>query len=388
MNIAILIPELGGGGAERVAQRLGKYYTEQGDHVFYFLLDTHQRRVLDVAGEIIDTGLPSCISNVDNGYRQVLLRLFVNASKIRALKRKYNIDTAISFMEECNYLNILSQRGEKVIVRICTILSRRDDLNDYVCDRKIIRFFYSMPCQIVVMSRYAVRDMIWNYHIRRRKLTLIPNGCDTHIQAESKPAQYGEHCVLAVGRLDPVKRHDRLIRAFSYTVSKVEDAELVIVGAGANERYLKSLCQIYGIETKVHFTGFRHDVANYFAISKVFVMCSVVEGFPNSMIEAMACGVPVISTNSPGGCGDILGKKIRHAGYWMCRYGILTPEMPGERVNPRDEICREERILGKAMADMLMNHNMRDKYQKASRARAEYYNEEKVYKMWDRIVRR
>ena len=388
MNIAILIPELGGGGAEKVAQRLGKYYTRQGDRVFYFLLDTHQRRVYSVPGKIIHTGLPSCVQEAAFGQKSVLLRLFANALVIRSLKKRYHIHTAVSFMEECNYLNILSQRGENVIVRICTILSRRNDLNACLCDRKIVRFFYSLPCRIVVMSRFAIYDMVCNYHISRKKLTLIPKGCESGIQAAEKPAVHGGHYVLAVGRLDPVKQHDRLIRAFSHTVSKVPDAVLVIVGTGDKERYLKRLCRIYGLEGSVQFAGFRKDVAAYFAMAQVFVMSSVVEGFPNSMIEAMACGVPVVSTDSPGGCRDIIGRKIRHKGYWMCRYGILTPEMPAGRVNPQAEICREERILGQAVADMLRKDSMRRNYQKASRTRADFYCEDKIFKMWDRMIRR
>lgn len=388
MNIAIIIPELGGGGAEKVAQQLGKYYLNQGHKVYYFVLDTHQKRMLSVKGEIINTGLTSCTADVHHGIREVIWRLLVGSRKIYALKKQYKIDASISFMEECNYLNILSQRGEKVIVRICTILSQREDLNPYLCNEKMIRFFYSLPCRIVVMSRYAINDMVKYYHISRKKIMLIPNATDGYLcERNENTLLYGKHCVIAVGRLDPVKQHDRLIRAFTCVADKVPDAELIIVGTGANERYLKGLCRKYCLEDKVHFLGFQRDVARFLSMSKVFVMSSVVEGFPNSMIEAMSCGIPVVSVDCPGGCADILGKKIKRYGYWMCRYGILTPGMPKRKVCPTEELTKEERLLGEAITELLINENMQREYSAASRVRAEMYQIDKVFKKWDRIIR-
>lgn len=389
MNIAIMIPELGGGGAEKVAQRLGRHYKDQGNQVYYFVLDTHQRRVFSVEGEIVNTGLTSCIVDVNHGIREVIWRLLVSSNKIRALKRHYKIDASISFMEECNYLNILSQRGEKVIVRVCTILSQREDLNPYLCSEKMISFFYSLPCRIVVLSRYAVEEMTQHYHISGKKLTLIPNMSDGNLfKKDQNSTLYGKHCIVAVGRLDPVKQQERLIRAFSYVVDKVTDAELLIVGTGPNERYLKGLCRKYKIEDKVHFLGFQRDVAKFLCMSKVFVMSSVVEGFPNSMIEAMSCGIPVVSVDCPGGCADILGEKIQRCGYWMCRYGILTPRMPRERVKTNEDITKEESILGRAIVEILTNEKLQRKYSIASQVRADMYRADKVIKKWDRIVRR
>ena len=118
MNIAILIPALGGGGAERIAQKLGDHYVDAGDNVYYFLLNDHGRTAYDVKGQIVNTGVIPPSSVYSGGMRGFLCRMLQASFEIRDLKRKYRIDAAISFMEECNYLNILSQRGERVIVRI------------------------------------------------------------------------------------------------------------------------------------------------------------------------------------------------------------------------------------------------------------------------------
>lgn len=385
MNIAMMIPELGGGGAEKVAQQLGSHFVSRGDHVYYFLLDTHMRRVFSVEGQIVQTGVAPCTAK---GMKSVFCRLLAGAHKIRALKKQYKIDVSISFMEECNYLNILSQRGEKVIASIHTILSQRRDLNPWMCSRTMVHRLYSLPCKIVVMSRYAVKEMISVYQISERKIIQIPNTTD--FEPQKKPASArGNHCVISVARLEPVKQHDRILRAFSYVVEQVEDARLLFVGAGPNERYLKSLCRRYGIAGHVEFTGFQKDIKPYLAMASVFAAASVVEGFPVSTVEAMTCGVPIVTTDSPGGYADILGKRLQlEQGYWLCQYGILTPRMPAERLRPEEPLTEEELILGKALTAMLKEESLWSRYVTASGERAKAYNKEKIFKQWDRIVQK
>ena len=140
-----------------------------------------------------------------------------------------------------------------------------------------------------------------------------------------------------------LSKHDRILRAFSYVVEQVEGARLLLVGAGPNERYLKSLCRRYGIADRVEFMGFQKDIKPYLAMASVFVAASVVEGFPVSTVEAMTCGVPIVTTDSPGGYADILGKRLQlEQGYWFCQYGILTPRMPAERLCPEEPLTEEE----------------------------------------------
>jgi len=385
LNIAIIIPELGGGGAEKVAQQLGAHFVSRGNHVYYFILDTHMKRVYSVKGEIIQTGLVPCAMQA-RGMKDIFFRLLAGAHRLRAMKKQYKIDVSISFMEECNYLNILSQRGEKVIVRICTILSQREDLNPWLCNKKVVHSLYSLPCKIVVMSRYAKNDMVSTYHILGKKIVQIPNAIDEEPQGKTEAAR-GNNYVVVVGRLDPVKQHDRILRAFSHVVEQVKDVRLLLVGTGSNERYLKGLCRKYDIMEHVEFLGFQRDVKPYLELASVFVMASAVEGFPNSMIEAMASGVPIVTTDSPGGCSDILGEKIHfEQGYWCCQYGIITPGMPKKRLNPEESLVEEERILGKALTAVLKDEDLRNRYAAASVERAKMYSGERIYSQWDRLI--
>ena len=127
---------------------------------------------------------------------------------MRKWKQKYCIDVAISFMEEFNYLNILSKGKEKVITRICTILSQRDELKGILYHRNMVRFFYNFSDKVIVMSDYAKEDMHVNYGISYKKLKKIPNPA---IRYDKEPTEagweYGDQSIICVGRLEHVKQH-------------------------------------------------------------------------------------------------------------------------------------------------------------------------------------
>ena len=108
MNIALLIPTLSGGGAERVAQIIGDYYVEKGNNVYYFLSGTSAEQVYPVKGQVIQTGIKCCLQNNVYGDIQILPKLVKSSLLMRKWKKKYKIDVALSFMEErkSNYQNL------------------------------------------------------------------------------------------------------------------------------------------------------------------------------------------------------------------------------------------------------------------------------------------
>lgn len=389
MNIAILIPTLTGGGAERVAQVIGNYYAERGNKVYYFIADTDIRQAYPVKGEVVQTGIKSCMSGTASDILR-MIKLFLSSLRIRKLKIKYRIEVAISFMEEFNYLNVLSKGREKVIVRICTILSR-EDLKGFLYKRKIVRFFYSKADKVIVMSCYALNEMRCHYGISKKKLVKIPNPIMDFRESERNAVlwEFGTKAVLCVGRLEPVKQQERIIRAFSYVVQKENQARLVILGKGCQLGYLQRLCEKYKIEGKVIFEGFTNELPYFYHNARVFVMASKAEGFPNSMIEAMSYGVPIVTTDSLGACGEIVGKekaagKVDEISY--CRYGILTPDIQSEKLKVNSELTEQEILLGKAMLEVLTNDKIYERYHMQSYKRADMFRTDKVMKKWEEII--
>lgn len=390
MNIAIIIRSLGGGGAERVAQILGDYYVEKGDNVYYFLGDTPVKQAYSVKGKIINTGIKSCVSNNFFGDTQALIKLVKASFMMRKYKRKYKIDVAISFIEESNYLNVLSRGREKVITRVCIILSKCAACSGIFYNKNIVKFFYNMSDKIVVLCDDAINDMNKNYHIPIKKMVKIPNPVlEQPFCASEIDWKYGDKVIVAVGRLAQQKQHDRIIRAFSYVYEHDQEARLLILGEGPLEEYLKNLCERYHLKDKVIFAGFKSNIGDYLRKSQMFVMASESEGMPNSMLEAMAHGLPVVTTDTPGACAEILGKpgisgKCRDIEH--CTYGILTPYITGS-VRIGSPLEREEILLGEAMLELISDEEKRKKYSERSFKRASMYNLEKIMKKWNRLVK-
>jgi glycosyltransferase involved in cell wall biosynthesis len=121
--------------------------------------------------------------------------------------------------------------------------------------------------------------------------------------------------ILGVGRLVPAKGFDTLIRAFAL-VQRQREAKLVILGEGPLRPDLLKLTEELGVAERVAFPGFDKNPFRYMARCSVFVLSSRFEGLPGALIQAMACGAPVVSTDCPAGPGEIIDPD---------RDGVLVP---------------------------------------------------------------
>ena len=128
--------------------------------------------------------------------------------------------------------------------------------------------------------------------------------------------------VLAAGRLEPQKDHATLIRAFSL-VGQHRDLRLVVLGEGSQRRNLVNLTHELGVADRVDLPGFHANPFAFMAKSRLFVVSSTQEGMPNVLIQAMACGTPVVSTDCPSGPREVL-----EDGKW----GRLVPVGDPERL--------------------------------------------------------
>jgi glycosyltransferase involved in cell wall biosynthesis len=147
---------------------------------------------------------------------------------------------------------------------------------------------------------------------------VIPNGIDTELFAPDPVAgarirdEWGispkSFVVGHVGRLDPIKDHELLLAAFSRFAAMQSDARLVCVGAGSVPRRdtLLGVASHAGIRDRVHFVGARNDLRAVYSAFDVLALTSRLEGFPNVVAEAMACGIPAVVTPA-GASADIVG---------------------------------------------------------------------------------
>jgi sugar transferase (PEP-CTERM/EpsH1 system associated) len=173
--------------------------------------------------------------------------------------------------------------------------------------RRIRRLLAPLVTQFVTVSKDLGRWLVDDVGVPARKVTAICNGVDTQrFQARDRQAarralsiQDGSVVIGSVGRLDPVKDHAGLIHAFA-GVSDDPRAVLLIAGEGPVRRELEMLIEACGLVGRVHLLGERGDVPRILAALDVFVLSSVGEGIANTILEAMATGLPVVATRVGG----------------------------------------------------------------------------------------
>jgi len=146
--------------------------------------------------------------------------------------------------------------------------------------------------------------------IYNRDITIVPNGIDLKEYTSELPVQNVERAekrILFVGRLHPVKGTQYLLGAMSIVHRELREAKLILVGDGEEREHLETLTDNLGIRECVEFAGrVPHErVKDYMNQAEVFVLSSLSEGFPVTILEAMACGLPVVATRV-GGIPDII----------------------------------------------------------------------------------
>jgi glycosyltransferase involved in cell wall biosynthesis len=180
--------------------------------------------------------------------------------------------------------------------------------------RLLQRFLFNrVNINLCVSSQ--LRDHIAQvFGVRKDRFLPIINGVDTN-RFKPNPAlrerlrqELGLDAAFvigSVGRLVPVKDYDTLIRAVALLSRRQHCFRLVLVGGGPEEQKLKSLVQEQGVEERVLFMGRRNDIAELMNIFDVFVLTSLTEGLSNTLLEAMATGLPVVAT-AVGGNPEIV----------------------------------------------------------------------------------
>lgn len=383
-NIAILLPVLYGGGAERVASILSTYLSEKGYQIYIF---TKKITVNDYnfSGKIIK--LPTFNKDIymQNKDTQILWQIAHTAYFVKKLKQKYRINASISFMEEFNIINILSKNDDKIIIRICTILSAREEFKGIIYKRWFLKLLYNKADKIIVMSKFGKKDMVNNYKINPQIISIIQNPVISHRkQQKNKEWEWGTNTIVSVARITEVKQQKTLIESFAIIHAALPETRLLLLGEaqGAYVNKIRQLVKKKNLQDVILFLGQVKNVQYYLENSKVFILLSKVEGFPNSIIEAMQEGVPVICSDSPGANREIIAPEIRDRVLEkaeLAQYGILLPF-----INENDEnSCRYGvEQCAEAALKILMDEDLRKYYQKKSIDRAKKYSIEIIGAKW------
>lgn len=306
--IAFFLPSLNGGGAERVIINLAHGITERGFRVDFV--------VAAAEGALLDQ-LPPAVRLVDLHASRVLRSLSPLASYLRRERPRVLISSM-------NYANLIALWAAKlaggttpVVVTVHTTLSESSRQQQRRLTGRLwphlLRTFYPWAASVVAVSRGAADDLARSSGLPRDRVVVVynpvitPAGLAAASQAPDHPwfAPGAPPVILGVGRLTRQKDFPTLIRAFA-EVRRRRPARLMILGEGEDRFGLTALASELGVADDVALPGFRDNAMAYMAGSALFVLSSAWEGLPTVLIEALAAGTRVVSTDCPSGPKEIL----------------------------------------------------------------------------------
>lgn len=172
--------------------------------------------------------------------------------------------------------------------------------------RFILRFLIRMrKARLISISHRIQAAICCTYRVAPNEAPVIYNPVDVKKFEVRRKGRTQEIVFTNVGRLTEEKNHSMLLEAFQSARRECKNIRLQIVGEGELEHKLKQKAQMLGIDTDVAFMGNRKDIPEILANSDVFILSSVYEGLPLAILEAMAAGLPIISTDV-GGISDVI----------------------------------------------------------------------------------
>lgn len=387
-NIAIIVPCLTRGGAERAAGLLSLYLSEKYN-VYIFVLN-NEPITYDYSGKLINLHFREEYERLRNKkcIGRIIAKLaYIKAIlEIRRLKIEYRISTSISFLETLNIMNILSRSNDKIIVSVRNQRSLQNLSRIQKVENLGIRLLYNKADSVVSLSYGVTDDLIRKFGINKNKVSTIYNFFDIEeIRRKSNvtiPDDLGsvfqnKKVICTMGRLTQQKNYLDLLEQLAPILRKNENVVLIIMGKGDLESDIKAAIKHHKIENSVILLGYCKNPFPVIKNSYVFVMNSVFEGFCNSIVEALACGVPVISTDCLSGPREIIAEKKEYESkiskYTVYDKGILVP-------------LDHTNQMRKAVEFLLVNRNLQNEMTKSAKTYIESLNASELLKAWISVI--
>ena len=296
-KIFIAIPTLKSGGAEKFATELACNINREK-----FECSVVVTRDLDETSAFYEKLINSKIRVVDISDSNYIKEI-LNAVKLIRKERPSIIHTNVGAALHMLAPIILS--GTK-----CTHLFTAHSMGYRIFagfKKRIINICFKKKLIIPVGICDTVKQsLVEAYHLKSSEVECVYNGVDTNIfYPADKKIDDSKVVFISTGTLYHIKNHEFLINAFALVHKKFDNTMLRIIGDGVLREQLENQVKELGLSNSVVFEGNQSDVGQYLRISDIYCCTSTVEGLPLSVLEAMACGLPVITTPA-GGVVDIV----------------------------------------------------------------------------------
>lgn len=345
-----VIHALGYGGAGKMIVYLANHFSKIGYDVVIY--------VEEQMGKHYEMEPGVRVYQETEFFKNYYTRHFRQIFQLRRRVKEINPDLVISFQTNQNALSVLATRGRNIPV----IVSERGDPYQY---HDIVAKLKTRVINKAEGGVFQTKKAMQYYgeELQQRSVVIYNPNTVTGIERPEKR----NNEIAFVGRFDiHQKRQDLAIEAFKIVADSVPDVKLSFYGAGKEQEIIKKQAFDLGIEDRVLFKGLVKDVPNAIKDSRLFLMTSDFEGMPNALIEAMACGLPCVSTDcSPGGASELIQSGEN---------GIVVP-------------CGDAKAIAAAIVRLLNNKEEAEKMGVEAQKIVDKLNPAIIYGEWEKYVK-
>lgn len=411
-RLVFLVSHLGSGGAERVVANLSHGIKDYENYIVIFEKVVKQ----EVNGEIFVLNSPSS----QNLIRKII-NLPIRFFRLKGVKKRIKPFASISFLEPMNFYNTITKvEKEKIILSF-----RSNYTNTFLEDpflgkgltrkflnlayKAVLRILYNKADFLIAVSKDVASDLIENFGMDQRKIKVIYNPYPIEEIERLAMEDLGnfeevlkQDTIITAGRLTKPKGQWYLLRIFRELKEKNRDLKLVILGEGELKDYLVELSESLGLKTfvwdrdklsedfDVYFLGFQKNPFKFIARSKFFVFPSLWEGFGNVLVESMACGVPVVSSDCRSGPREILAPntdfRYQTDKPEFAEYGVLMPVFEVKFKSAKEPLEEKEKIWVEVIDRLLRDEDLRKHYSEKAKQRADDFKIEKIIQEWMEVL--
>jgi glycosyltransferase involved in cell wall biosynthesis len=351
-KIALVGDMLGEGGAERVQARLSIYFEEQGVEVHHIIV--RDIVAYQYAGTLFNMGK---LKNKSNGLLNKLKRLLALKKYLKDNQFDYIIDFRVKngFIQEYIIANW--------IYKAPYVMSLHSFETAYYFPKNnfLASIIYKKAYGLVTVSKMLEEKLRSTYHYKKIKTIYNPI-VEAEIEKDSAlDTPFDFNYILGVGRMkDNIKQFDHLIKAFMRSDAISSSFKLVLMGDGAYKNVLVDLVQKESLENHVVFLPYMDNPFPYIKNAYLMALTSKNEGFPNVLIESLACGVPLVAYDCESGPGEIILNENN---------GLLVKNQDIDR-------------MAKAMSRMINNTTLHNRCASNSRKSIQKFNLESIGREW------
>jgi glycosyltransferase involved in cell wall biosynthesis len=363
MKLLLFIHSLSSGGAERVTTNLANYWAEKGCNITIVTMSACDLDFYENHPSIHRIAL--CL---DFDSTNLLTALKYNYRRIKALRnvlKQQQPDVALAIMTTANILLALAAKGLNIPVlgseRIHPPMMPLGRVWEWLRRRS-----YRHLAAVIALTEETAAWL--QAKTTAQYVPIIPNAVSYPIASHApriSPEMSSDNSLnlIAVGRLEPQKGFDRLLLAFAVLATRFPEWHLTILGEGTCRDSLERMRMDLGLEQRISLPGTVGNLDEWYDAADLYVMSSLFEGFPNTLGEAMAYGLPVVSVDCDTGPRDIIRHQVD---------GLLVPQ------NNRE-------TLVEALATLMSDKALRRQYAARAVEIRERLSMETIVDMWEAV---